>query len=54
MAIGGRDTLIPLEGGLKVLSEASSKDKTLIFCEEAKHDLAHEEEIFEIMDMVVN
>ena len=35
------------------MSQAPSKDKTLVYCQKAKHDLAHEEEIGEVMERVV-
>ena len=49
----GKDKLISPEGCFTLMSEAPSDDKTLLYCNEAWHDITHEKEIWQVLDRTV-
>ena len=46
---GGIDKLVDIAGAFDIMEKSKSQDKTLLFYENAWHDLCHEQEIFDII-----
>ena len=52
MVQGGCDNLVDVECNIDLFERSPTTDKTLVFYENLWHDVAHEEEIFEILDFL--